>query len=348
MTHAPAVHADREAAPHGDDALARKPTDTHGFAPFIRILGRGPGRSRSLTRTEARQALGIVMRGEAAREQVGAMLMLLRYRGEAADEMAGLVEAARDHVGLPWRFSAPVDLDWPSYADGRTRGLPWYLLAALLLARADLSVVMHGPLAGPGRQALAQALDLLAIPRCATQPAAEAALAASGFAFLPLETLSPDLAELLALRGVLGLRSPLNTVGRRLDPSGAAGSIDGVFHPAYIALHLATASLFGRRVTVLKGGGGEAEWSGVKPLSVHTGTGETIWPPVEGAGKPDSRSATDLVEVWHGTRTDPAAEAIVIATAAVAMHAAGRETDPASCLVRARRLWDRRLEGSGA
>ena len=339
MAHAPTLQATTRPAPDLDDALARKPTDTHDFAPFIRILGRGPGRSRSLTRAEARQALGIVLRGEATREQVGAMLMLLRYRGEAADEMAGLVEAARAHAGLPWRFSKPIDLDWPSYADGRTRGLPWYLLAALLLAGAGMRVVMHGPLAGPGRQPLVQALDQLAIPRCATQPAAEAALAASGFAFLPLETLGPDLAELLALRGVLGLRSPLNTVGRLLDPAGAAGSVDGVFHPAYIALHLATASLFGRRVTVLKGGGGEAEWSGVKPLSVHTGTGETIWSPVEGAGKPESRSAVDLAAVWHGTRADPAAEASVIATAAVALHAAGRDGDPATCLAQARELW---------
>ena len=50
-------------------ALApRVPTDTHSFAPYIRILGRGPGKSRSLTRVEARDALGMVLRGEATRD----------------------------------------------------------------------------------------------------------------------------------------------------------------------------------------------------------------------------------------------------------------------------------------
>lgn len=50
-------------------ALApRVPTDTHSFAPYIRILGRGPGKSRSLTRVEARDALGMVLRGEATRK----------------------------------------------------------------------------------------------------------------------------------------------------------------------------------------------------------------------------------------------------------------------------------------
>lgn len=324
------------------DMPARTVTDTHDFAPFIRTLGRGPGRSRSLTRAEARHALGMVLRNEATGEQVGALLMLLRYRGEAADEMAGLVEAARDHLGPSWRLSRPIDLDWPSYADGRTRGLPWYLLAALLLAKSGLRVVMHGPLAGPGRVPLVEALRLFGVPPRTSPAAAEAALAASRFAFLPLEILSPELARLLALRGVLGLRSPLNTVGRLLDPADAAASIDGVFHPAYIALHIGAAALLGRRITVLKGGGGEAEWTGVKPLAVNTGGEEQVWPGLGVAGKPESQAPGDLLALWQGSRADPAGEAAVVGTAAVALYAAGRASDPTACLERARKLWTER------
>ncbi len=329
-------------APSAPRPPARAITDTHDFAPFIRTLGRGPGRSRSLTRVEARQALGMVLRGEATGEQIGALLMLLRYRGEAADEMAGLVEAARDHLGPSWRLSRPIDLDWPSYADGRTRGLPWYLLSALLLAKSGLRVVMHGPLAGPGRVPLVEALHLLGISPCTGPTSAEAALAASRFAFLPLETLSPELARLLALRGVLGLRSPLNTVGRLLDPADAAASIDGVFHPAYIALHIGAAALLGRRITVLKGGGGEAEWTGMKPLAVNTSGEEQVWPGLGVPGKPDSQAPADMLAIWQGSRPDPAAEAAVIATAAVGLYAAGRVSEPAACLECARNLWTER------
>ena len=45
-------------------------------------------------------------------------------------------------TGLP--CPVPVDLDWPSYGSGRTRGAPWYLLAALALSRAGYRVLMHG------------------------------------------------------------------------------------------------------------------------------------------------------------------------------------------------------------
>jgi len=200
-------------------------------------------------------------------------------------------------------------------------------------------VMMHGPSIGPGRQPLIEALGRLSIPPATTKSAAERSLATIGFAFVPIEALSPGLSALLALRGVLGLRSPLNTVGRLLDPANAMGSIDGIFHPAYIALHLGVAERLGRRIAVLKGGGGEAEWAGVKPLVLNSRHGEAVWPAPDGPGKPTSLSPADLVAVWYGTRADPAGEAIVVATTAVALHAAEREGDPAACLALARDLW---------
>src|SRR5215213_10397974 len=121
--------------------------EEHPFAGYVRTLGRGPGRSRALTREEARGALRMVLRGETDPHQVGAFLMLLRYRGEDPEEVAGLVEAAREAAGagpVP-AGTVPVDLDWPSYGAGRTRGAPWFLLAALALAQGGrYRVLMHG------------------------------------------------------------------------------------------------------------------------------------------------------------------------------------------------------------
>src|SRR5471032_307394 len=113
------------------------------FAKFVATLGRGPGRSRALTREEANTAFGMVLRGEADPHQVGAFLMLLRFRGEDAEEITGMVQAARTHAGLG-RSDMGVDLDWPSYGAGRTRGAPWFLLSALALAQAGATVLMHG------------------------------------------------------------------------------------------------------------------------------------------------------------------------------------------------------------
>lgn len=313
----------------------------HGFAQYVRTLGRGPGRSRALTRDEARTALGMVLRGEADPHQVGAFLMLLRYRGEDPDEMAGLVEAAREQfgAGLP-AGCAPVALDWPSYGAGRTRGAPWFLLSALALAAAGHRVLMHGSNEFTRGTAVTAALESLGLPVCTDRAHAARELEARRFAYLPLAALCPALDGLLRLRNVLGLRSPINTAARLLNPFDAACGVDGVFHPPYIALHLNTAALLARgRLVVVKGGGGEAERNPAKPMTAHwfdgaAGQGETALPAFAAEA-----GSGDLVETWRtGAGPGAAVAAATIALALLALGATAADADGLAAEVWARRL----------
>jgi len=312
--------------------------EEHRFAAYVRTLGRGPGRSRALTREEAKDALTMVLRGEADPHQVGAFLMLLRYRGEDAAEMAGLVDAARAHMGagLPPGI-ARVDLDWPSYGAGRTRGAPWFLLAALALARSGHRVLMHGTNEFSRAVSVAQGLEVLGLRPAVDRADAASLLDRTGFAYLPLQAISPELDALLGLRRLLGLRSPLNTAARLLNPFDARNGVDGVFHPAYIALHLATAGRLGReRLVVVKGGGGEAERTPAKAVAAHwfdrsRGSGEAILPPLPAGGG----SGAGLAEVWHGD--DGAGAAVAVATVALGLIALGEA--PADADARAAEVW---------
>ena len=65
----------------------------HPFAQWIRILGVGPGRSRSLTESEAYDAMRMIRAGEVEPVQLGALLMLMRYKRETAEELAGFARA---------------------------------------------------------------------------------------------------------------------------------------------------------------------------------------------------------------------------------------------------------------
>ena len=58
------------------------------LAPFVQIVARGQGRARSMTFDEAKQAMGLILEGKAAAEAVGALLMVMRLRGETAAEIA--------------------------------------------------------------------------------------------------------------------------------------------------------------------------------------------------------------------------------------------------------------------
>ena len=315
--------------------------DEHRFATYVRTLGRGPGRSRALTREEARDALAMVLQGEADPHQIGAFLMLLRYRGEDPAEMAGLVDAARAHMGagLPPGVAA-VDLDWPSYGAGRTRGAPWFLLAALALARAGHRVLMHGTNEFSRAVTVAQGLRSLGLRPAADRADAAALLDGTGFAYIPLQALSPAFDALLGLRRVLGLRSPLNTAARMLNPFDARAGVDGVFHPAYIALHLATADLLGRqRLVVVKGGGGEAERTPAKAVAAHWfdragGNGEATLPPLPSGDE----AGADLAQVWRGD--DGLGTAAAIATVALGLIALGHT--PGDADAHAAEVWRRR------
>ncbi len=319
------------------------PSPSDRFAPYVAILGRGPGRSRALTRDEARAAFAMVLAGEADPHQIGAFLMLLRYRGEDADEVAGLVEAARAASGLAG-VALPGALDWPSYGAGRTRKVPWFLLSALALARAGVPVLMHGTNTFSAGMSVAAALTALGLRPAEGLRDAERMLAAERFAYLPLRVLSPALDRLIGLRGLFGLRSPVNTVVRLLDPARAAAGVDGVFHPAYVAVHLGAAERLDRpRLLVLKGGGGEAERNPAKPATAHlwqrdAGVAEMMLPAWPGAGAA-AAEAVDPAAVWHGAAAPPHVMATICATIALGWLAVGRAATPAAADAAAQDIW---------
>jgi anthranilate phosphoribosyltransferase len=312
------------------------------FAPFVATLGRGPGRSRALTRPEAFDAFGMVLRGEVDPHQVGAFLMLLRFRGENPDEITGIVEAMQATIPP----TPPADLDWPSYGAGRTRDLPWFLLAALALAGSGVRVLMHGSNAFGSAAPVADALAALGLSASLNMDDAATALDAHRFAYLPVETLAPGAARLLGLRRLFGLRSPVNTAVRLLDPARAAAGVDGVFHPAYIEVHLGVAERLGRpRLLVLKGGGGEAERVPAKPGTAQLWTREAGRAEIALPGHdalPPANEACDLpllLALWRGGAQNARALATVRATLALALIALGQVRDAASAEACAAEVW---------
>ncbi len=327
----------------------------HGLAHYVGIVARGPGRSRSLTQDEAREAMTLILDGAAAPEAIGALLMVLRVRHETAEEIAGFAQAARASLGA-WQ-DIEADIDWPSYAAGRNRGLPYFLLAAILLAGNGVRVMMHGynsHMRGDG--GTMAALNALGLACASTPVAARADINRGGFAYVPLEALSPRLLELLKLREVLGLRSCINSVLRAFNPFGATTSMVGVFHPPYIGLQVDAARLMGQqRMVAFKGGGGEAERNPFKELAacgLEAGNViKTQWPAlIEGEHRKLNEFAqvdvTRLTGLWRGEVVDPVGEEIVVGTAAVAFAIAGRAKSPAEADALAKMLWlqrDRRL-----
>lgn len=320
----------------------------HPFAQYIQTLGKGKRGARDLTLAEAEQAMGMILSGQVEPVQLGAFLMLMRVKEETADEMAGFVRTARQSCRVPNDFPT-VDLDWSSYA-GKRRQLPWFLLSALLLANHGIKVLMHGTQAtSPGRVYTPTALQALGIASCQSFAQAAQQLQQRKFAFVPLSTLNPELQHIIDLKATLGLRSPVHSVVRMLNPASAATSIMGIFHPGYDAIHQAAGKILGdKNLAVFKGEGGETERNPDAACQVlMLENGETLqetWPALFSSRhlKDSDMDVSRLGSVWREEIADEYAQVSAIATAAIALRALGRAPDVTQAARQAAELWQQR------
>jgi anthranilate phosphoribosyltransferase len=322
--------------------------EEHPFAQYIRILGKGRNGARALTQEEAHAAMNMIFCYEYEPEQIGAFLMLMRIKEETAAEVAGFVQAIRESI--PSQMAeARVAVDWPSYA-GKRRQMPWYLLAALTLGGNGYPVFMHGLTREDERIYTEQALDVLGIKACESLPAAAGEIERYGFAYMDIGFLSPLSAELLDTRDLLGLRSPLHTVARMLNPFDAELSLHSVFHPNYATIHQQASLLLGdTRALSFKGEGGENERipeRGCHVYGVSDGKAwEQKWPALLPPGKYGHEPFPDLdyfLNVWEGRVEDPYADMAVTGTMALVLAALEEGLSQGDALARAGEMWKSR------
>lgn len=320
----------------------------HPFAQFVRILGKGKRGARDLTRAEARQAMGMLLDGRIEQTQLGAFLMLLRHKEESAEEMAGFTEAVRERLSAP---PIAVDLDWPSYA-GKKRHLPWFLLAVKALAQSGIRIFMHGGGAHTaGRLYSEQLLQQLQISQCSDWQQVQQALERDNLAFMPLAVWMPQLQQIIDLRNTLGLRSPVHSLARMLNPLAARCSLQSIFHPGYQAIHRDTSQLLKDTALVIKGDGGEIECNPDAICQLYgTAKGETWdehWPMLSAQRhiKPQQLDTEHLLRVWYGQASDDYGQLAIISTMALALRGLGQPREQA--FEQAQQRWQTRLSGTG-
>ncbi len=327
--------------------------ELHPFAKFIAILARGKTKTRSFTLEESREAMAMILRGEARPEQIGAFLMLLRLKEETPEEIAGFTLGTRDTFDLPDDLPE-INLDWSSYA-GKRRQLPWFILSVLLLAQNGTRVLMHGTGGHtPGRMYTRETLQKLGFPIARSFEAAAADIRSSNFAYIPLEVMSPKLRELIEMRPLFGLRSPVHSFARMLNPFNAPVMMQGIFHRGFMDVHAGAGLLLEQPVTtVFRGEGGEIERRPNKPTVAWTAANGEIdsetWPQILSDGHAAADESMDinhLVAVWRGEDASEYAEASVTGTLAIALKSLGKADSHKAAQAMAQEMWDNRDKGS--
>jgi anthranilate phosphoribosyltransferase len=231
-----------DALPLASDAAPRDPharagaaiVSGQGIAPYLREIGRGKDGARDLTREQAADVMARLLDGRVSDVETGGFAIAMRIKGETPEELAGFMDAVAPRMAtLPAPATAGAVV-LPSYNGARK--LPNLVpLLALLLARAGLSVLVHGLEEDPGRVTTSAVFQALGLAPVRDAAGVAARWASREPAFMSTADLHPALARLLALRRVLGLRNPAHSLAKLLPALLAANAVRVVnhTHPAY-------------------------------------------------------------------------------------------------------------------
>jgi|OM-RGC.v1.004210167 anthranilate phosphoribosyltransferase len=314
------------------------------FVPYLQAVGRGQRSGRSLSQTEACDAMTMLLENRITPEQRGAFLMLLRVREETAEEIAGFTQACR--ATLPYALTKNVgqknsetiiDLDIGAYA-GKRRQLPWFLLAIACLVQEGVKVGMHGTQEPESQRLYIQSvLSQLSAStqvhnehlksqknqwQAASIGSIKSKIKHQGFVYADLSLLHPQLDELIQLRKFFGLRSCANTLARLLNPFNASYSLQGVHHKHVDDKHVEVARLLNERhIVCFRGEGGEPEVDPSKETILkicRQGNVEhiSLIPEQRWELKPKALDVKTLSSVWQGASMHSYGENTVISTLA--------------------------------
>lgn len=319
--------------------------ENHPFSVFVKILGRGKNGTRSLTQAEAKQAMSMILSGEAEEAQIGAFLMLLRVKEESPEELAGFVEASCEHIAAP---KITIDVDWSSYA-GKKNQLPWHLISAKLLAQNGYKILIHGADGTQDKRLYTeQSCNYLHIGAADSWQHCKQLLESHRIAFMPMRIMSASFHELLFYRRLLGLRSVMHSQARLLNPLKADISLQGVFHPAYGPSHQQASLLLGRKACAgFKGEGGEAEIRPEAATKIHLirdYKADTVTWQKSLPQRPEKQTELDLSQLdqlWQGAN-NAYGEASVISTTALVVYLKDSSLSIEQAFEQAKQMWANR------
>jgi anthranilate phosphoribosyltransferase len=304
---------------------------------------------RDLSRGEARDVMGEIMRGEATPAQIGGFLAVLRAKGETADEIAGCAEAMREHAlpVLPTRTDL-VDVVGTGGDGARTFNIS--TAAAIVTAAAGAAVAKHGNRAVTSASGSADVLEALGFKLELEPERIAKSIDELGFGFMFAPLHHPAMKHAAPVRRELGTRTVFNVLGPLTNPAGARAQVIGVFAPSLVrTIGEVVAQLGAERAYVVHGFAGIDELSPCGPnLVAEVRDGDVVdrvidprdlgiepRDPAELAGGTADENAATIRGILAGEVHDGKRDAVLL-NAAGGIAAAGEAADLAEGLARAR------------
>jgi anthranilate phosphoribosyltransferase len=224
----------------------------------------------NLTAEEARQAMDIIMTGQATQAQIGAYLVAMRMKGETIEEITGSARAMRDvalKVELPASSGPVYDIVGTGGDGARTFNIS--TAAAFVMAGAGRTVAKHGNRAASSQCGSADVLGALGLNLDLSPEQIAGAITEIGIGFLFAPRFHPAMKYAIGPRKEIGQRSIFNILGPLTNPAGATIQLTGVFSAALTEpLAHVLGELGSKAALVIYGAGGTDELTSLGPNRV--------------------------------------------------------------------------------
>lgn len=181
-----------------------------------------------LSSDTAREAMSLVMRGEATPAQIAAWLVALRLKPETVEELTGFAAAMRQAmVTLPGAPENAIDTCGTGGDGLGTFNIS--TAAALIAAACGVPVAKHGNRAVSSQSGSADVLAALGFEIDPGVERVSQALRQTGFAFMFAPRFHPAMKHAAEPRREIGVRTVFNMLGPLCNPAGVRRQIVGVF-----------------------------------------------------------------------------------------------------------------------
>jgi anthranilate phosphoribosyltransferase len=206
--------------------------DLGGWRAVLLALTSG----RDLTADEGRAAMTEILAGNATDAQIAAYIVALRMKGEAVDEVAGMVEAmleASDPITLPADLDDVVDIvGVGGGASRRAHALNVSTMACFVVAGAGAHVCKHGNRKASSTSGAFDLLEALGVTIDLDGPGVARCVVQAGAGFCFARAFHPAMRHAGPVRAQLGIPTLFNFIGPLSNPARVQRQVIGINDPA--------------------------------------------------------------------------------------------------------------------
>jgi len=226
-------------------------------------------KGEALSDAEAEMVMGEVLSGRAAPEQIAALVVGLRAKGETVEEMTGFVRAMVAHA-VPLPLPEGIDVvDTCGTGGDRLRSINVSTIAALVVAATGAKVAKHGGRASSSAVGAADVLEALGVVADLGPAGVRRCIDEVGMGFCFAPRFHPAMRYAAPVRKSLGIPTVFNYLGPLANPGRARFQVIGVSDPAMADKMIGVLAANGtERAMVVFGDDGLDELSTTGPSTV--------------------------------------------------------------------------------